>query len=356
MALLGKDAIVAVEPTAWGTGVAVGAGDGLYVTSLDPVVLKGEIDFDNSSGLSGRTNYQKTQDNANMTVVMPMRWRGYMWTFLVHWIGTDVNTGANPYTHTMSLTQVPALAAADEAICMAWQLDNSQANTVAENPSLRPQSISLEPDAGFWNMTANCIGYTIYAAGESLVTNTSTELGNVTYVTAAERMRFKANGLWKNAQGGGAVSTSDAVTDLTNMVVTLDRPYDEMKDVLLNSSALDATGALPIQNDDLTVTLSYDQKTYDYATHRSDLASGNEYKSEIVMTETVGGTASTFSMEFPKMIPTDPQVALERGQRIPMTHNYDCVRAASAPTGHTNANEMHCVLVNGQNLGYDTNA
>jgi len=357
MSLLGKDSTIAIEPTVWGTAATVGALDGILPVSVDPIILKGEIDFDDSSGLSGKTNFVKTQDNANQTVVMPLRWRGKHWTFLAHWFGTDVNTGASPFLHTMTVQQIPAIASTDEAITLAWRGDSAAANSVAENPSLIPQNITLEPDGGFWNMSTTNIGYTIAAIGGTNPTpiNNNTSLGAVTYDTEQERLRFKANALRRNLQSGGALTSSDNILDVSNVIITLDRPYDEMKDVLLGSSTLDAKGAKPIQSDDLTVTLAYDQKTYDFETHRNDLANAVVYKSNIIMTETVGGFANIFQMEFSQVVAVDPQVAIERGQRITMSHNFMCTKSATTPTGNATSNEVHLLLTNGSNISYITN-
>lgn len=355
--MFGKDSTAAVTVTTnkWGTAGTVGANDGFLPVSIDPVVLKGDINIDDASGLSRKSQYDLIQDNAEQTIVVQMRWNGiFEWLALAHWMGDDTKTGAGPtYTHTMNFQQISNLT--QKGLTVAWRLDSSNNNSIGEVPSLKPQNITLEPSDGFWNMSVSTIGSTIYQAGDGNITADSTAIGNVTYRTQAQRMKFKANQLRMNAQAGAGLGSGDVLSDVSNISIVLDRPYDDMKDVLLGST-LPRQNAEPIQNDHSTITLNFDQKTYDVDTHRSDLDSGNEYKADLIQTQSISGNSHSFTSEFGRLIPMDPQVALERGLRIPMTHNYEAIKPSSTPTGMNSSNEFHVILVNTSNISYESNS
>ena len=357
MAIFGKDSTFGITvTTTWGTAGTVGANDGFYPVSIDPVILKGDVNIDDASGFSRKSQYDLIQDNANQTIQVECRWNGLLeWIALAHWMGDSTKTGptGNVYTNTMNYQQLSTLA--QKGFTIAWRLDSSDNNSIGEVPSAKAQSIELSPNNGFWNMTINTIGSTIYQAGDGNITADSTAIGNITYRTSVQRMKFKANPLRVNAQAGGALASGDIVADVSNVSIGLDRPTDEMKDVLLNSTT-PRQNAEPIQTDHSIVTLAYDVKSYDFTTHRSDLDNATEYKADLVQTQTIGSDAHSLTFEFGRLVTIDPQVAVERGGRIGMSQSFEAIKPASTPTGMSTANEIHVILDNITNLSYETNA
>lgn len=355
MATFGKDSTLGVAvASTWGTAIAVAANTGVLTATVDPVILKGDVNFDDASGFARPTDYELILDNPDQNIVIPMRWNGVLeWIALTHWMGDDTQTGGVfPFIHTLNYQQVVALG---KYMTLAWRLDSSSANSIGEATTFIPQQIELSPDAGFWNMTISTLGHTIAQAGDGNIVNDGTSIGNVTYITTAERMRFKANTLRKNLQGGAGLVAGDAIKDVSNVVITLDRPYDSMDDVLAGTAYRQR--AEPIQSDHSIITLAYDQKTYDYTTHRSDLDKATEYKADLINTQTISSNAHSLTIEWPRLVSVDPQVALERGVRIPMSHSYRGAKPASAPTGMTVANEIHIVLNNNSGaIDYEINA
>lgn len=355
MATFGKDSTLGVAvASVWGTAIAAAANTGVLTATVDPVVLKGDVNFDDASGFAEPTDYELILDNPDQNIVIPMRWNGVLeWIALAHWMGDDTQTGAVfPFIHAFNYQQIVALG---KYMTLAWRLDSGSANSIGEATTFIPQAIEISPDGGFWNMTISTLGHTIAQAGDGNIVNDGTSIGNVTYITTAERMRFKANTLRVNVQGSGALGSGDVKTDISNVVIILDRPYDSNDDVLAGTAYRQR--AAPIQSDHSQVTLAYDQKTYDYATHRNDLAGGIEYKADLINNQTISSNAHSLTIEWPRLVPIDPQVALERGVRIPMSHSFRGAKPSSAPTGMTVSNVIHIILNNNSGaIDYEINA
>ncbi len=350
--IAGKDTIVAIVPTTtWHTAAALGVGDGVLVRSIDRISLNAEIDFDDSSGLANKQFYTRISENADPSIVAYMRWNGAQWCWFVNWVGDDTKTGAGPtYTHTLNWTENPVLVGITQGIEI-----NNTANGILEIPSYKVTDVAFEPEGGFWNMNVTTLGDNVFHAGDATFDGTAAD--TVTYSTKAERMRYKANQLRINTQGGGALGAGDVIADASNMSINFNRVYDPMDDVVKGAATgTELRRAEPIETGEFpTVTLSYDQKTVDLATHLNDLDAGNEYKADIAMAETVA-QAMTFDQEFNRLAPIDPAVALERGLRIPMSHSFESIHAAAAGTGMTTSTPYHAVLVNTSNISYETNA
>jgi len=347
MSVSGKNTIVAIQPTStWNSAATIGATDGILPDSIDRITQSGEIVFDESVGMSTLTDYDFISETADPTIVLPMRWNGAFWSFLAHLLGDDTVTGAGTVkTHTMNWQAESTLV----GITMGVEVNNA---SIFEIPSLKVQSISLDPSDGFWNMTVTTLGSRVLTGANA--TADSTAFDNVTYSTTGQRMRFRGNRFRMNSQSGGALGSGDVENDLFNMSITLSRNYDPMDDVLMGVTTGNERGrAEPIQDGHVEMLISFDNKTADFATHIDDLNSANEYKADLNMTETIGADVHDANWEFGRMIPIDPQAALEKGQRIPMSHNYRLIDPSGTPTGMSTSNEIHFVLQNLATASYE---
>ena len=344
----GKTTIVGVVPTTtWETAAALGAGDGLLPID-SPWGQKGSVVFDDATGQTNKTYYTLIMDEANPSFLFECRWDSAIWCFLANLFGDDTKTGASPYVHTFNWQDDPALV----GLTVAGYLSGS---TIHEYPSLKVESISFEPADGFWNMNVSTLGDTILTGGNA--TNTATEFGNITYPTRAQRMRYKANALYVNAQSGGDPVSGSALTDVYDMAITIAREFDGNDDVLKNASTgTERRRAEPLVTGFPNITFGFSQKTADLSTHIDDLHSGNEFKADIVMAETVGGNSYSNAIEMSLLVPVDPELNISRGQRIPMTYNFECAAPAAVPTGHSTSNPIHWILTNNHNVTYETNA
>lgn len=304
--------------------------------------------FDEAVGRTTVTEYDLISEFVNPNIILDLRWNGVLWQFVSHLIGGDVKTGAGPtYTHTMTYSENPAVA----GITLAIEVNNAE---IFENPAMKIQAISFELRDGFWSANITTLGSPVDTGSDA--TADATAFNNVTYTTTVERMRYKANQFRKNAQGGGALGSGDVLTDVFDLSFNLSMNYDPMEDVLRSASTgADKGRAEPIIAGHHEFVLGYTTKTADFTTHLDDLSAGTEYKSDLIMAETIG-QAMTSTWEFNRMVSVDPQAALDQGLRIPMSHSYRLITANSTPTGMTNANPFHFVHVNTHNVDYDTNA
>jgi len=359
MPAMGKLATWAANvSTTWGTaGTIAAATNGFYPKTIDPVVLKGEPNIDDASGMLGRTNYQRTQDIADPSITLAMRWNGHLeFLIMARWMGDDTVTGpsSNLYTHTMNYNEVNILTG---GIGIVGRLDSSSANSIMEIPTMKVPSFVMQPADGFWDLSTNqTIGNSVYVAGDGKITADNTAVGNVTYRTSGQRMKFKANPWRMNAQSGDALDADDAVLDVANMSISFEDSYHDMRDVLLDSTTPNENAEPIPTGEGKRIMVSYEQKIYDYATHRNVLNAGTEWKADLVQTETIGGDAYSFTMQFGRLISIDPQVVSERGLMMPMTHNYEAIDPASAPTGMAAATPVHIILANLLSRTYETNA
>jgi hypothetical protein len=350
MANSGKDTLVGLQPNGagtWGTGVAVGATDGILPWSIDEIQLQGNVLFDDSVGMTMLQYADVLAHEANPTITIPMRWNSMAWGFVANWFGDDTDSGAGPtYTHTMNYNEETSLT----GLTMALEVNNAD---IVEWPSLKVQQISLEPDGdGFWQMTCNCLGDTIKYGADA--TNAGSDFNALTYISKVQRIRYRALSLKINAQGSDpSGQTAQSVTDT---VLTLARPYEQPRAVVAVATGLEKAGDEPIQNGHSEITLSFNEPTYTAIGDFDDLEDGTEKTIDLEMAETVSSQAHTMLWEFGAAHTIPASTALERGQRIPMTKNYRCIKPQSAATGQATANPIHFVLVNVDDRTYETGA
>lgn len=351
MAISGQDTIVAIVPTTtWDTAAVLAAGDGILPISIDKIDKGGTWDFDDASGLKFRTQGSIIFEEANPTIAGRMRWNGAWWCFLANMIGDDTKTFASPIaTHTFNYQ---AESTFGQGITLGIEINNT-ANGIMEVSSLMVQSITLEPDGGFWNFNVTTLGTSVDKASDATFDGTAAD--NVTFSSSAQRMRYKANLLRINGDAG-ALDSGDEIADAMNMSITLSRDYDPNDDVLQGASTgKELVRALPKDlGNGILGTFQYDQKTADIVLFTNQF--GEDFKADVVMNETIGSDAHVFDLEMADLVMIEPNVALDRGQRIPMSHNYEMAEPAATPTGLTNANPFHLVMKNVTEVTYETNA
>jgi len=350
MAISGQDCVIAIVPTTtWDSAATLAAGDGILPLSIDKIDKGGTWDFDDSSGLAFRTQGSIIFEEANPTIVGRMRWNGAWWCFFTDIIGDDTKSGVTVIAHTMTYQAEATFGA---GITFGIEINNT-ANGIMEVSSFRVQSITFEPDGGFWNFNVTTLGTSVDKAADATFDGTAAD--NVTYSSSAQRMRYKANLLRINGDAG-ALDSSDEISDARNMSISFSRDYDPMDDVLKGAATgAELVRAEPIDNGNGIIgTLQYDQATADIVLFTNLF--GEDFKADVVMNETIGSDAHVFDLEMNDLVMIEPNVALERGQRIPMTHNYEMAQPAATPTGMTNANPFHFVLDNVTDVTYETNA
>jgi len=350
MAVSGRDTIVAIVPTTtWDSAATLGALDGLLPLTIDKIDKGGVYDWDESTGLTFRTQGSIISEEANPGIVGRCRWNGVWWTMFANLVGDATLSGAGPvYTHTFNYQAESALA----GITLGIEINNT-ANGIMEVSSFKVTDFTFEPDGGFWNFNVTTLGTSVDKAADATFDGTAADA--VTYSSEAQRMRYRANQLRING-GSGALGSGDVISDAINMSMAFSRDYDPNDDTLKGAS----TGAELVRSEPtdkgngIMGILQFDQKTADIANFTSQF--GEDFKADVIMTETIGSDAHSFTMEMNDIVMIEPNLALDAGQRIPMTHNYEMGTAPSTPTGMTNANPFHLILDNVSNLTYETNA
>ena len=350
MAVSGHDTVVAIVPTTtWDTAATLAATDGILPLSIDKIDKGGTWDFDDSSGLAFKTQGSIIAEEANPTIVGRMRWNGAWWCLPTNLFGDDTNTGAGPViTHTMTYQAESPLV----GITLGIEINNT-ANGIMEVSSLKVQGVTFEPDGGFWNFNVTTLGTSVDKAGDATFDGAAAD--NVTYSSSAQRMRYKANQLRINGDAG-ALDSSDVIADARNMSIAFTRDYDPMDDVLKGAATgAELVRAEPVDNNNgIDGTFQFDQVTADI-TNFTNLF-GEDFKADVIMAETIGSDAHVFTLQMLDIVLVEPQLALERGQRIPMTHNYTMGTPSASVTGMTSTNPFHFVLDNVTDVTYNTNA
>jgi len=354
MAIISQDSEVMMRPNsnAWNlhTAETMGTLDGALPFTIDPANAQGEVVFLDSIGIQDASQYDLMRDLANPTITGPLHWNSSEWEWLAFMIGSDVLTGASPYTHTMTWVRDNART----GITCAWRVDAGSGNYIFEIPNLKPTSMTLQNDGGHLGFSVTTLGDVVLTTADS--TNGNTEFDAITYNGQNTPILYNNMRLRLNSQAGGALGSSDEITDATDVTLTITRPYDPMEDVVRSfTSALDARRrAEPIWTGEFVeILLQFNLKTANLTTHIDDINDNNEYKADINFSESVGGQAFTFDMELTRLKPFEPSMSISRSARVGFTHSMRAILAPSTPTGMTNANEIHVVLVNNVNLDYD---
>lgn len=353
MAVLGADTIVGIKPTTtWNSAGTIGALGGILPLTIDKIDKGATWNWDDSSGLAFKTQGSIEAETADPNIIGRLRWNSALWCFFTNLIGDDTSVivAAGPlYTHTMTYQQESAL----KGITLGIEINNT-ANGIMEVTSLKVQSFTFEPDGGYWNFNVATLGTTVLKAGDATFDGTAAD--NITYDSgSAQRMRYRANQLRIN-EDAGALDAADVLDDVRNMSVALSRDYDPSDDLIVGA----ATGAELVRAEPIDTrggidgVLQFDQVTADL-TNFTNLI-GEDFKGDIQMAETIGSDAHTFKMEMNDLVMIEPSLALDRGQRIPMNHNYEMGQVAATPTGMTNGLPFHTILVNIFTGSYETNA
>ena len=98
-----RETIVGITAgSTWGTGVNLGALDGVYMSEVDPLSLDGEIVPDEPMGCAEVEDMELVTENVEPTFTEMLRREGSGWKPVAGIFGDDTVTGAGPYTHTMN--------------------------------------------------------------------------------------------------------------------------------------------------------------------------------------------------------------------------------------------------------------
>jgi hypothetical protein len=172
------------KATTWGTPVAVGSGDGLYLLRESIALGAPRIDDNSVGGSAQQRGADISAQTVAGTIEAPMRYEGRLNTMIALLFGTaGAPTGANPYVHTFkikdSLSALIGTLVLDKQVASAgvttWEYD-----TVAVE-SMTIKSTAGSGEAARASITLELIGRTM---NRTSVTNGATQITALTFPTA----------------------------------------------------------------------------------------------------------------------------------------------------------------------------
>lgn len=346
MGRTGRETIVGLgNATTWGTPVAVGALTGIIPAGLPRITLDGTVLPDKGLANWVELQYQDMMTHSvETTWNIPVRREGAQWLFWAHLFGDDTKTGAGtPWTHTFN-----------------WQSESSLFTTVAaeinnagiiEWQTLKTTGINVEPDGEGWlNHAVTVRGDTINIAGDA--TNVAGDFDALTYKTKVLRIPFRETKLRINAQGGGALGSGD-VAKVTNLSLAINRDLPEELVTRGASTGIEYQTDEPVQAEYSNIVFGFDVPDYTTIALLDDFKDQVQYKADLNWAKTVT-TAFTHLIELGALAPIPAEAAIEGGQRIPLTRNFQALQPQSTPTGMAGGDIIHSTLVDNNDVTYET--
>lgn len=216
-------------------------------------------------------------------------------------------------------------------LTVAYQAHSATAGAV-ELPTVAFQkaTIKQENPASYAELTLDGL------ASQVKIASTTNTYATLSATTAADSKRVVfsfASEFLINAQAGGALSSPTDRVNITGATLELEKPEEfalEAKGATGNGTPV-ATGDYPFTGK-LTVTF----RTLADFTYITAQQAGTEYKASLTTTgDTIGGgNAYTFQWNLPRIkIVESPEVGLQEAGNNPLTVTFQCLVAASAPTG-----------------------
>jgi hypothetical protein len=317
----------------WGTSAAsataVGSGDGHYVRDDLGLVLTMQQSMDDSAGQSFIGSVQ-TGNAESVAITVPL-YMHYLDTFMNIWYAVAFGTGGtSPVQMGATTAYSNTFEPATSKTGLYGTFVQDKVADIFEVPGAKCSGFTLSVgEMGRMEMSLNFIGDIVV---EDSSTNTSTEVGNLTFPTQGLRSFFREAVIRINAQGGGALGSSDAI-DVTDMTLTFNQPLD-IRHVAGQTTIIEPEeNGFPEVTMELTAGRSGATWNAFFAGHRNTTA----YKMDITFTgATLATTNYAVLYQFPNVIltPYTAPVAGGAGQIIP-TVGARALSTTAAPTGMT---------------------
>jgi hypothetical protein len=340
--------VAAKQGSVWGTAVAVGATDGLFVSSDGNPALKQE--FKPFGGLDSIMSKDGDLGPAEAVDFSP--------EFSGEGCGLQYEMGANGslivafFGTSTSVTQQGSTTAYKHVIDFAnevtdfFTIASERPGDIYEIPSAVPMKLNLKPGNGFLQGSVTLRGNTM---NNTSATNTATQLDAVTRAAEGGIIRFQDGVFLMNAQSGGAVSSpTDAVT-ISDFEINLERSMDALTVLGGTYIAQPAESAII---GSFKVTLPHDTGTA--ATWFANYLAKTAQKATLTFTSTeLAGTAYyyTFTIGFPRLMPkVAPDVKLE--DIINNGLEFLILEASAAPTGMTGHTRPYLEVINKRSTAY----
>lgn len=331
----GTEIIAALKKaTVWGTPVAAGFGDGIYILN-EGLEASPEVLFDDSLGNS----FDDCSDLGNITdegdIEAMIKYEGLLLPFaLALGLAGEPDIITNGYQHY--------LLCADniEGLFATFAID--KATAVHEHPSVKIAGFTISGEAGgYLTVTFNIIADTLDTESS---TNTLATMTAVTFILKCGNIVFN-NGIFllKDHSGAAPVDPGDRINP-SSFELSFTRNVS-------GDFVADGTRAIiePQQDGKPEIILALSFPRYTDTRYLIDLFSKQEH--ELIATWTgdvIGGGPDSFefSIECPKLVLIDSNAPASGLGKIPFTVNYRVTEVVIEPTGFQNTSPVTLGFIN----------
>jgi hypothetical protein len=318
----------------WGTAVALGTGNGVYILS-ESIEGAPEVLFDESLGNA----FTKCADLGNIAVEGDLeamvKYEGLLLPFAL-----CMGTAGLPALVTNGYKHV--LKCADNIDGLFATYASDKALKVHEIPSLKIASFSIEAEAGdYIKVTFSIIGNIIK---DDSIINTSVTMASVTYLMKCGNIVFN-NGkiLLKDFDGSAPSDPTDRV-QLNSFSLEFNR---NIEGDYVASGSREILEPQQTGQPEINVTLGFPR--YTDSRFIQDLFS-KQYHELIATWEGdligAGPDKYTFGIELPKLVIIDSNVPIDDLGKMPFEVNYKALQADTPPAGFSDNGPLNLVFIN----------
>lgn len=327
--ITGREVVCAVGKAAtWRTPVAVGALDGVLITSESMGAKAPTFLPDDSLGQADIKNMIQTNQNAAGSLEGYLRYEGWdlLMALALGTTGTPSQEEGTAYSNTLS----PADSIAGYFATMAMKKANSTlTNDIWEFPTASVTGFTISGEVGgLCKISVNVMANKLDTQS---TTNTATQIGDVTYPTSSNIIRFDTSTKFRcNTQSGIALEdSSEHIIYPFGFELTYNRPFKE------NWEAGYTDMSEPVQDGfaEANVRLNFDK--YGIDTFMSAIAAETDYKMDIdfIGSLITGTSYYQFRIDIPKVTFTSAAADVGGPGTIPHSVEGRCLGVDSAPNG-----------------------
>lgn len=331
----GREIIIGAKiATTWRTAVALGALDGILITSESMGAKAPKYLDDDSLSLPDiMDSYRVAEAITGASLEGYLRYEGWdvLLALLLGGAGTPV---AEEVTSTAYSNQIYIEDNIDDLFATIAMEKAGTPNGVWEIPSAKIHGFSVMGAIGeLSKVTINFAGNKIENQSS---TNTSTSFANVTYPDKHNIARLDSSFyVWMNAQDGGALSSGDAILP-NSVTITYNRPVDEPYE------AGNDDMAEPIQDGFAEATIEMVFDKYNLDTFMDAIAADEAQKMIVHFEGDVIATAIPYEFEvyMPKIIWQTADAPVGGAGKIGHTVTGRLMAVETAPTGMESTDEI----------------
>lgn len=324
--ITGREIVAAAKhASAWRTAVALGAGDGVLITSESGFTKAPQYKDDDSLGNPDiLETYKMLESLSGPSLSGYLRYESWD-VLLAHALGTagtPTQVESTAYYNTYS----PADNIAGKFVTLAMK-KSATTHNIWEIPSAKVTGFTISGRVGeFQTISINLMGNKL--ENQSAV---NTSLSSVTYPTKQNLIKFDTRTKFRmNTQSGDALSDSDIIYPMS-YEITYQRPHQE------NFEAMYADASEPVQSGFATATIKLGFDKYSSDTFMDSIAADTEKKMDVLFEGDIiaGSTRYTLRFDLPKIRWQTGEAPVSGPGTIPHNLTGRLLGVSSAPTGMT---------------------